>query len=249
MAAYLKRENKPALAYCKKDHFKEDEGAPTIMFLGGFRSDMEGTKATFLEEKAGMLNLPFIRFDYSGHGLSEGRFDEGCIGDWADDALAILDEKTEGPVMLVGSSMGGWISLLLALKRPERIHSIIGLAAAPDFTKIMEERMSEAQSQALKENGFFALGNDYAEDPYIITEKLIQDGREQSLLDKTLDISVPVRFIQGKKDTDVDWRTPEKIKAVIQSQDVDIFLLDEADHRLSAPDELGVLYKTLKELL
>jgi pimeloyl-ACP methyl ester carboxylesterase len=249
MIAYLKRENKPDLAYQKSDNDESSANSPTIMFLGGFRSDMEGTKAQFLEEKSKELGLAYIRFDYSGHGVSQGDFKDGYISEWADDALAVLDELTEGPVMLIGSSMGGWISLLLALKRPMRIHSIIGLAAAPDFTKIMESKMSEAQRQEMEKNGYFELGNDYSDDPYIITKKLIDDGCEQCLLNGEIDITAPVRLIQGKKDADVDWRTAEKIKAILKGDDVGVILLDEADHRLSSPDELEVLYETAKGLL
>lgn len=249
MVAYLKRENKPDLAYRKTDAANSDENRPTIMFLGGFRSDMEGTKAQFLDDMAKELGLSFIRFDYSGHGVSKGDFKDGCISDWADDAFSILDELTTGKTMLVGSSMGGWISLLLALKSSERIHSIVGLAAAPDFTKIMEEGMSDQQRQELEEKGYFALDNDYSDDPYMITKKMIEDGRDQFLLGKNIDVNVPVRLIQGKKDMDVDWHTAEKIKASLLSNDVEVILLDEADHRLSAPNELDVLSKTIRALL
>ena len=245
MVKYLKQEEKPALAYIDS----EGEKSPTVMFLGGFRSDMEGTKATFLESKCLENGNSFIRFDYSGHGISEGNFEEGCISDWADDALRIFDSVTDGPVILVGSSMGGWISLLLALKRPERVHAIIGLAAAPDFTKIMEKKMTEAQKGELNEKGFFALDNDYSDEPYVITKKLIDDGREQCLLDKAIKVSCPVRLIQGKKDTDVHWETADKISQQLTSDDVQVILLDEADHRLSAPEELNVLHETLNSLI
>lgn len=249
MVEYLKRENKPDLAYRVSNVAQNAENQPTVMFLGGFRSDMEGTKAQFLEDKAQELGLSYVRFDYSGHGVSKGDFQDGCIGDWAEDALSILDELTTGKVMLIGSSMGGWISLLLALKRPERIHSIVGLAAAPDFTKIMEEKMSDAQRQELEEKDFFALDNDYSDDPYVITKKLIDDGRNQCLLQGQIDIEVPVRLIQGKKDADVDWHTAERIKNSLSSRDVETIILDEADHRLSAPEELEVLYQTIKSLI
>lgn len=241
MVKYLKREGKPSLAYVSSAGDK----SPTVMFLGGFRSDMEGTKATFLESKCIEAGHPFIRFDYSGHGVSEGKFEDGCIGDWAEDALAILDELTDEPVVLVGSSMGGWISLLLALKRPDRIHAIVGLAAAPDFTKIMEEKMTSEQREELENKGFFALDNEYSDEPYVITKKLIDDGKEQCLLHSDINIKCPVRLIQGKKDTDVEWRTAEVIQDKLITNDVDVILLDDADHRLSAPEELDVLRQTV----
>ena len=139
--------------------------------------------------------------------------------------------------------------MLLALKRPERVHAIIGLAAAPDFTKIMEKKMTEAQKGELNEKGFFALDNDYSDEPYVITKKLIDDGREQCLLDKAIKVSCPVRLIQGKKDTDVHWETADKISQQLTSDDVQVILLDEADHRLSAPEELNVLHETLNSLI
>ena len=247
--AYLEREKASNLAYVKYNAVEGAADLPTIMFLGGFRSDMEGTKALYLEEKCKERGQNFIRFDYSGHGASEGKFEEGCIGDWAADALDIFDQLTQGPVMLVGSSMGGWISLLIGLKRSKRVHSIIGLAAAPDFTKIMEERMDDEQKALLNSQGYFELPNDYSDDPYIITKRLIDDGRDQCLLNKAIDITVPVRLIQGKKDVDVQWETANKIKDCLVSDDVEVILLDDADHRLSSPDELQCLNETVEALL
>lgn len=255
MVEILKREHSPDLAYVKIDKdVKIDAGVssqklPTIMFLGGFRSDMEGTKALFLEKKCKERGAAFIRFDYRGHGRSEGKFEEACISDWAQDAMDILDHCTSGPVMLIGSSMGGWISLLLALQKSDRVHSIIGLAAAPDFTKIMEQRMSEQQRQALEENGFFDLPNHYDDQPYVITKKLIEDGRKNSLLDKDIAIDKPVRLIQGVQDADVEWQTAGRIQEAITGGDVEVILLEEADHRLSSPDQLAVLDKVMMGLL
>lgn len=247
MIQYLERKNKPNLAYVY--HKGHDEKAPMIMFLGGFRSDMEGTKAVFLEDFCREAGISFVRFDYSGHGVSEGNFTDRCVGDWADDAQAILDHCNTGQVMLIGSSMGGWIALLLALKNKGCIHSIIGLAAAPDFTKIMEERMNDTQIGLLETQGYFALDNDYSDDPYIITKKLIEDGRVQGLLGRPIDLQCPVRLIQGKKDADVAWQTAETIKDAITHDNVKTILLDEADHRLSSPDQLNILKMTVEGLL
>ncbi|MEO0914269.1 MAG: alpha/beta hydrolase, partial [Pseudomonadota bacterium] len=153
-----------------------ESALPGIVFLGGFRSDMTGTKALHLEAFAQAEGRDFLRFDYSGHGASSGDFLEGCIGDWAEDAEAALTSLTEGPQILVGSSMGGWIALLLARKRPERLAGLVGIAAAPDFTEdSMWAGFDEAQRNALLSEGQVALPSDYSDDPYIITRRLSQD--------------------------------------------------------------------------
>lgn len=249
MTTKLIRANLPNLTYVQFKSKENIHNYPIMVFLGGFRSDMSGTKALFLEERCKEIDQPFIRFDYSGHGESEGIFEEGCIGDWTRDALDIIDNLTTDKIMLVGSSMGGWISLLIALKRPEKVHSIVGLAAAPDFTKIMEQKMTDVQRNLIEKQRYFELENDYSDDRYIITQKLIEDGRNQCLLDEDIKINVPVRLIQGKKDTDVDWHTAKKIKNIIESNDVEITLLEQSDHRLSTPEDLKVIYKIIKDLL
>lgn len=241
MQAVLKRQNAPDLAYNVLNATNKGQSLPTIMFLGGFRSDMEGTKALYLEEQCKIRGQAYIRMDYRGHGCSGGVFEEACISEWAQDAQDILDALTNGPVILVGSSMGGWISLLLSLKNPEKIVGLIGLAAAPDFTKWMEDAMSEVQKSALMKEGFFALPNDYDDVPYIISKKLIEDGRQNLLLDKKLNIKMPVRLIQGKQDADVPWQTAQRIKDAIQGSDVEIIYIEDADHRLSTPEQLKII--------
>lgn len=244
MIQFLKRQNKPDLAY----EALKGSNDVTVMFLGGFRSDMMGTKAEFLKEQCQKLNLSYVRFDYRGHGQSEGKFEEACISAWVEDAYDILQETVEDQkVMLIGSSMGGWISLLLALKLPEQLRGLIGLAAAPDFTKWMEEGMTDEQRDQLKIKGYFDLPNDYDE-PYVITQKLLDDGRQNSLLDGDIDIQCPVRLVQGMKDDAVEWQTAHRIKNAVTGDDVEVILLEEADHRLSSPDELEVLLAAVKAL-
>lgn len=245
MPDFLTRVDAPDLAYLAT----EGEKQPFVMFLGGFRSDMMGTKAQFLEEQCKKMELPYIRFDYRGHGQSDGVFEEACISDWTQDALDILDHCTKGEVILIGSSMGGWVSLLLALKRPERIKAIIGLAAAPDFTNWIEEAMNDEQRHDIETKGYFDLPNDYDDTPYIITKKLIEDGHINCLLDKENDIQCPVRLIQGMKDTDVEWQTAHRIKNALMSENVEVLLIEEADHRLSEPNQLEILKKTLNDLI
>ncbi len=249
MVEFLKRDNAPDLAYVKTEAAVSSKHLPTIMFLGGFRSDMEGTKAIFLEKKCKERGQAYIRFDYRGHGKSKGKFEEACMSDWVQDAQDILKACTSGPVMLVGSSMGGWVSLLMTIKNPEHIHSIVGLAAAPDFTTWIEEGMSKDQKEHMVAHGFFELENDYDGTPYVITKKLIEDGRKNSLLEGDIVIERPVRLIQGQKDSDVAWQTAQRIKEAITGHDVEVILLEEADHRLSAPAQLAVLDKVITGLL
>lgn len=243
---FLKRTGKVDLAYC---HCKRASDLPTIMFLGGFRSDMMGSKASFLHEKCEARGQSYIRFDYSGHGQSGGDFEEGCITDWAQDAQDILVHclEVDERVILVGSSMGGWISLLLTHRGEKRVQALIGIAAAPDFTIWMEEAMNDDQRQALQDKGFFELPSDYGT-PYIITKRLIDDGRQNFLLDGEIKVNVPVRLLQGKQDKDVPWETAERIKSALRSDDVDIIYREEGNHSLSAPDDLSVLDRVIESL-
>lgn len=247
MMQFLERENAPHLAYIATSATEESAKLPTVMFLGGFRSDMEGTKATYFEAQCKSRGQAYIRFDYRGHGSAKGKFEEACIGEWAQDAIDILDHCTSGPVLLVGSSMGGWISLLVAQQRAERICGIVGLAAAPDFTTWMEDAMSAEQKQELENKGFFELPNDY-DAPYIITKKLIEDGRNNALLGNEININVPVRLVQGKKDADVPWETAGRIKDALTSDDVDVILIEDADHRLSSPNQLALTDEVISTL-
>ena len=243
-AQFFQRPNKPDLAYLAT---KGDEFLPTIVFLGGFKSDMQGSKATYLEATCAERNQSYVRFDYSGHGQSEGEFVDGCISEWAQDADDIIKNCTSGDVILVGSSMGGWISLLCARDNPERLKAFVGIAAAPDFTTWMEAQMNDAQRQTIKEQGYFEEPSDYDE-PYIITGKLLKDGRDNIVLESALKVDCSVRLLQGKKDTDVPWKTAEQIQAALTSQDVEIIYRDEGNHSLSTPEDLAILDEILISL-
>lgn len=246
MTDILKRKDAPDLAYALLRH-ENPIAKPPIVFLGGFRSDMQGTKALFLEEYCRAAGRDFLRFDYSGHGASQGDFNDLCLSDWANDAKEMIEHCFEEPVILVGSSMGGWISLILAERTPQMIAGLIGLAAAPDFTKWMEAQMSDEQKATLEKQGYFDLPNDYG-DPYAISAALLEDGRDLSLLHKSLKVDFPISLIQGKKDADVPWETAEKIKDVFQSTDVRITYIEEGDHRLSSPEELQILKQVIEAL-
>ncbi|RMA40961.1 alpha/beta hydrolase [Rhodophyticola porphyridii] len=226
------------------------EGAgPGVVFLGGFKSDKEGTKALHLEAWARAAGRAFLRFDYSGHGTSSGEFTEGTIGDWAADASAAILALTEGPQVLVGSSMGGWISLLMARQHPERLAGLVTIAAAPDFTEdSMWAGFSDAQKAELVETGQVALPSEYGE-PYIITRRLIEEGRDQLVLRAPLEISVPVRMLQGTADADVDMSVALRLLDHLEGPDIRLQLVKGADHRFSDETCLALITTTVEEVL
>ncbi|MBL3586866.1 alpha/beta hydrolase [Rhodovulum sulfidophilum] len=230
--------------------YHRTEGAgPGIVFLGGFMSDMEGTKATHLEAWARAQGRAFLRFDYSGHGQSSGRFDEGAIGDWAADARAALGALSEGPQVLVGSSMGGWIALLLARALPERVAGLVGIAAAPDFTEdSMWAGFSDAQRAELTETGRVELPSAYADSPYVITRRLIEDGRRNLVLRDPLTFGFPVRLLQGTADEDVETRVALRLLERIETEDLRLTLVKGADHRFSTPETLALIESAILEI-
>ena len=222
---------------------------PGVVFLGGLKSDMDGSKALYLEAWARQSGRAFLRFDYSGHGQSSGSFTDGCIGDWAADAAAALAELTEGPQVLVGSSMGGWIGCLLARRHPDRIAGFVGIAAAPDFTEdSMWAGFSEAQKTQIMAQGQVALPSDYG-DPYIITRAMIEDGRKQLVLRKPLTIAAPVRLLQGTDDGDVDMSVALRLLDHLQGPDIRLTLVKGADHRFSDDRCLALIRAALEDVL
>ncbi|MBY8976617.1 alpha/beta hydrolase [Rhodobacteraceae bacterium NNCM2] len=242
----LTRQGCPDIAYNRLPANGAGATLPGIVFLGGFKSDMTGTKAQWLEAWARERGRAFLRFDYTGHGQSGGDFLDGAIGDWAADALEAVTKLTEGPQILIGSSMGGWISLLVARKVPERVAGLIGIAAAPDFTEdSMWEGFDEAQRKALMEEGRIELPSDYSDEPYIITRRLIEDGRDNLVLRTPLKLDFPVRLLQGTADTDVPPSVALRLLDHIDCPDARLTLVKGADHRFSEPAELTLLGKTL----
>ncbi|SLN21472.1 alpha/beta fold hydrolase [Pseudooctadecabacter jejudonensis] len=225
-----------------------DGTGPTVVFLGGFKSDMEGTKALFLEEWARGQGRAFIRFDYSGHGVSGGEFTDGCIGDWFEDACAIIG-LIKGSVVLVGSSMGGWISLLVARAMPDKVAGLVGIAAAPDFTEDgFWAGFDEVMRAKLMREGRVALPSDYGE-PYIITKRLIEDGRDRLVLRDPLEVPCAVRLVQGTADTSVPVAWGTRLLEHLRCEDARLTLVKGADHSFSAPDCLPVIEQALAEVL
>jgi len=241
---FLERPSLPRLAYCATPG-----AAPGIVFLGGFGSDMTGTKATALEQAAIRRGQAFLRLDYRGHGRSQGRFVDGTIGDWFADALAVFDAATEGPQILVGSSMGGWMALLLARARPDRVKAIVGVAAAPDFTaRLMSEELTEEQRETLLRDKVLYRPSDYG-DPMPITLRLVEDGNNHLLLDKQVPFAGPVRLLHGQRDPDVPWQIALKVAAAMESDDVSVILVKDGDHRLSRPQDIALITETVESLI
>ncbi|SUZ31617.1 Pimeloyl-[acyl-carrier protein] methyl ester esterase [Roseibaca ekhonensis] len=243
MADYLTTDTGRKLAY-----HKTDGTGPGIVFLGGFMSDMSGTKAVWLEDWARSQGRAFLRFDYSGHGESSGAFTDGCIGDWAADAMAAVSALTEGPQVLVGSSMGGWIALLLARAMPQRVHALVGIAAAPDFTEdSMWPGLTDAQRTEILEKGQTTLLNDY-DAPYTLTRRLFEDGRDQLVLRSPLPLPFPVRLLQGTKDDAVATSVPLRLMEHADCPDLRLELVKDEDHRFSSPRCLNLIARAIEEV-
>lgn len=230
-------------------HARTAGAKPGVVFLGGFRSDMTGTKATHLEAWARERGRAFLRFDYTGHGASSGRFEDGAIGDWARDAEDAIVGLTEGPQVLVGSSMGGWISLLVAARMPGRVAALIGIAAAPDFTEdSMWAGFGADERRALEIEGLVRVPSEYSDEPDVITRRLIEDGRRHLVLRHPLHLPFPVRLLHGTADADVDVSVALRLLAHATSPDMRLTLVKDADHRFSAPADLDLITATLDAL-
>ena len=222
---------------------------PGVVFVGGFSSDMSGTKATALDGFCRADGRAYARFDYLGHGASSGAFVDGTIGRWAADTIAVIDAATEGPQVLVGSSMGGWLMVLAALARPERVCGLVGVAAAPDFTEdLWREAFDDAQREALMRDGVVEQPSDHGDDPTPITRALIEDGREHLLMGAPIPLSCPVRLIHGMADADVPWRTSLALAEKLASDDVEVTLIKDGGHRLSDPAALARLWRAVAEV-
>ena len=228
--------------------YRRTPGAgPGVVFLGGFASDMTGTKAVHLEAWAQAQGRAFLRFDYSGHGASSGRFEDGCIGDWAADARAAIEGLTEGPLVLVGSSMGGWISLLMARALPERVAGLVTIAAAPDFTEEMWAGFSDAQRAEIAAAGQVALPSEYGA-PLVVTARMIEDGRQNLVLDADLALPFPTRFLQGTADEDVSVAVAQRLLEHAEGPDMRLTLVKGADHRFSSPACLALIAAAIAEV-
>jgi pimeloyl-ACP methyl ester carboxylesterase len=224
--------------------------APGIVFLGGFRSDMTGIKALFLEDYCLRRGQAYVRFDYFGHGASSGDPASGTIGRWSEDAVAVLDSLTEGKQILIGSSMGGWVMLLTALARTSRVHALVGIAAAPDFTEdLVWPRLTPAQQRELRKTGAVTLPSEYDPEGYTYRLSLFEDGRRHLVMRNAIPLDCPVRLVHGMDDASVPWRTSLALAERIESGDVTVTLAKKGDHRLSREADLARLASILDELV
>ena len=240
---FLSRADGASLAW-----FRLEGKSPGLMFLGGFRSDMSGTKASALEAHCRKVGRAYVRFDYGGHGESSGKFEDGTIGEWAGDALAILDEVAQGPQVLVGSSMGGWMMLLAALARPGRVKGLVGVASAPDFTEeLVRNVLAEATRDELDARGYFMRESEY-EAPYPITRKLLDEGANHLLLLNDIPLTCPVRLMHGMRDESVPWETSLRLARALNSDDVRLTLVKDGGHRLSRDEDIELIIQTAEEL-
>ena len=240
----LTREDGATIAYRRRAGT-----APGLVFLGGFMSDMNGTKARFLDSYAAAHGCSYLRFDAFGHGASSGDVAAATVGRWRADAVAVVDALTEGPQIVVGSSLGGWIMLLLALDRPRRVAALVGVAAAPDATEtLMWQRFSPEIRAKIMAEGFVDLPSAYSDTPYRFTRTLIEEGRRHLVMDRPLPIACPVRLFHGIEDRDVPWQTSLDLMRHLSGGDVAVTLVKRGDHRLSRPCDLGRLAGALDAL-
>lgn len=243
----LKKGNENFIAYNRFD--QQNKNLPELLFLGGFKSDMTGAKATFLGELCQNRGQTFTRFDYFGHGQSSGDFSQGTIGGWLSDTLTVIDQLTEGPLILVGSSMGGWLMCLAALARPERIHGLIGIASAPDFTEeLIWAGLTDTQRQAFLSQGIIQAPSQYENQGFPITLQLVEEARSHLILPKALPIKCPVHLIHGDNDRDVPAELSHRLAKNIQSPELTLTFIKGGDHRLNTPLAFGRLSSLIHEL-
>ncbi len=241
----LTREDGATIAY----HRRAGK-SPGIVFLGGFMSDMTGTKARRLDAFCAARGQAYLRFDYFAHGASSGDFADATIGRWRGDSLAVLDALTQGPQVLVGSSIGGWLMLLAALARPERVAALIGIAAAPDATEtLMWANFSPELRQQILREGAARLPSQYSAEGYLFTRTLIEEGRRHLLMGSPIPITCPVRLLHGMRDPDVPWQTSLALAEQLASRDIAVTLVKEGDHRLSNESDLALLERTVAALV
>lgn len=220
-------------------------GRPGTVWLGGYRSDMAGSKAEAICAHQASLGAGSVRFDYSGHGVSGGKFTDGTISRWLEESLAVFDRFAEGPQILVGSSMGGWIALRMAQElkargQSDRIAGIVLIAPAPDFTsELIEPELTDEQRRALDTQGYFEEPTPYGPDPDIYTKALFEDGRANRVLDGVIDLDAPVTILQGMEDPDVPWKHALRLVEHLPSTNVDVQLIRDGDHRLSRPEDIS----------
>lgn len=219
---------------------------PTIIFLPGYMSDMQGSKALALDEWATRKGRAILRFDYAGCGESDGAFEDGTLASWRDDARIVIDTVApDGPFIIVGSSMGGWLALLLGVDLGARVSGLIGIAAAPDFT---HWGFDDAQKAIIQREGRLVERTPYGDQPYVTMRAFWESGEQLRLLEHPIAIDCPVRLLQGQADEDVPWQTALRIADQLRSANVQTMLVKDGDHRLSRPQDIGLLIDLVRDL-
>jgi pimeloyl-ACP methyl ester carboxylesterase len=242
---FLHTEGGAKLAY----HLTRGTG-PTVVFLSGFASHMGGSKAVHLQRWCEARGQAYLRLDYQGHGESSGNFEDGAVGVWAEDALAVIEAVVEGPLVLVGSSMGAWIMLLVARRLGDRVHGLVGVASAPDFTEeLIHAQLTGEEKQRLHAAGRVERASDYDQGPNVFTIGMLEDGRRHQVLGEVIPIECPVRLIHGLQDGDVPWSISLRLCERLESEDVQLTLVKSGEHRLSEPSELDLLTGVVDDLL
>ncbi|MDM7957304.1 alpha/beta hydrolase [Blastomonas sp.] len=244
--SFLDRADRPRLVYHHRRAVTAAAVTPTLVFLPGYASDMTGTKALALDGWAERQGLAMLRFDYAGCGASGGKFDDQGLADWRDDVLALIDTVVSGPVLLIGSSMGGWLALLVALARPARVAGIVGIAAAPDFTMW---GFSQEEKMTILTEGRLEKPSEYGPEPMVTTRKFWQSGEGNRVLIGEIAIDCPVRLIQGQADADVPWQYALETQKQLRAQDVQLLLIKDGDHRLSRDQDIALLLQTVGDLV
>jgi len=241
MTEFVETPGLPRLAY---DHVPGR--GPTVVFLCGYASDRNGTKALALEQWAQARGQAFLRFDYAGCGESEGAFEDQTLASWRDDALRVIDAVAQGPVVLVGSSMGGWIMLLVAQARPERVKGLVGIAAAPDFTGW---GYSDADKAVIRAEGRIEQPNDYGDQPTVTTRGFWESGEANRVMDAAIDFEGPVRLLQGQRDAEVPWERAPMLAGLLRSDAVQTWLVKDGDHRLSRDADIALILLAVEDVL
>jgi pimeloyl-ACP methyl ester carboxylesterase len=237
MISFLSRKDGLCLAYAHTPGT-----GPTLVFLPGFKSDMMGSKALALEAQAVAEGRAMLRLDYSGHGQSGGRFEDGTISRWRDDVLCLIDIITQGPLLLVGSSMGGWLALLVALARPDRVAAMVLIAPAPDFTNWgIEASMRDIDRAAIARDGYYIQPSDYGPDGYQITAQFLKDGQDNMLMNDAINVVCPIHLLHGQQDQDVPWKVSLDLAEKLASTSVRLTFIKDGDHRLSRQQDIVLL--------
>ena len=240
---HLQDVNNEMLAY----YFNDLKSDTTIFFFGGYSSDMTGTKATALNNWTESNGINYLRFDYSGHGQSSGDFGKGTLSKWLGEAKFFFEEFKSKKNIIIGSSMGGWIALLTALKNID-VNGLIGIASAPDFTKNEWDRLSEIEKEEFKSNGSILFPDDDYGD-YEVFYEFVKDGFQHEILNDKIEITCPVRLLHGKLDKVIAYNVSEKIIEQLSTSDKSLTIIEDGDHNLSRQEDLEILFTKVKELI